>query len=349
MSNLFHHLLAAAWSFALVAGLFTLVAKLWLGRRLAKVTHPAQFDSPGVFIALVLPGLLPLVWLASGLLHLEESGALTEACCSMLALSHASWQEWVFGAGATALVGVQMTSLWRRWSPSHGAHATTSIPAAQARVRQICLGHPKLAELADRVRVVDCGAHVCAAVGLTDQRIEIAASLVERLDDDALEAALLHELAHVSVWDPARNFALLLSQVINPFSWLLARESSAWRFAREVVCDSYAVEMGAEPVSVADALLTAAKAVSNTTQGACRQVAGAFLCGSAVDALTARVNLLLNTRSDEHVFHDSRKKVPAIGSAFLAMGLILPHVLGAQVISFHCLLEETLNTLTFLF
>jgi hypothetical protein len=208
------------------------------------------------------------------------------------------------------------------------------------------------------VRVVDCGAHVCAAVGLLDQRIEIAASLVERLDDPALEAALLHEVAHISLWDPARSFVLLLAQVINPFSWVLSRESSAWRFAREVVCDSHAVESGAKPVSVADAIVTAARAASTAAHGACGKLAGTHLAGthlagthladSASDALAARVNLLLNETKLGHICQ-SPVKVPAIGSFVLAMGLILPHVLGARVISFHCLLEETLNTLTFLF
>lgn len=343
MSNLFHHLLAAAWSFALVAGILTLASKLWLRRRLDGLTHPAQFDSPAVYIALVVPGLLPVVWLVSGLLHLEESGALMEACCSVLALSEASWQQWVFGAGALALAAIQGFSLWKRWRPTHRTHQATSLEEASERVGRVCETHPELRSFAERVRVVDCGAHVCATVGLFNQRIEIAASLVERLDDPALEAALLHEVAHFSLHDPARGFLLLLSQIINPFSWALSKEASAWRFAREIVCDGHAVEYGARPVSVADAIVTAAKAASGTARGAC-----AHLCGTQMDALSARVNLLLAETKPEH-HCTSSVKVPAIGSVVLALGLVLPHLLGARVISFHCLLEETLNTLTFLF
>lgn len=343
MSNLLHHLLAAAWSFALVAGLLTLLAKWWLSRRLDRIEHPAQFDSPGVYIALVVPGLLPVVWLVSGLVHLEESGALMQACCSVLALSEASWQQWIFAAGALALIGVQARSLWKRWRPSHRVHRSTSAPDAARRVRKVCREHPQLRSFAQHIRVVDCGAHICAAVGIFDQRIEIASSLVERLDDAALEAALLHEVAHISVRDPARGFVLLLAQVINPFSRMLSREASAWRFAREIVCDGHAVDYGARRVSMADAIVTAAKAASKAPHGAC-----AHLCGVSTEALTARINLLLtDTRLD--FLGESSVKVPAIGSSVLAAGLILPHVMGARVISFHCVLEETLSTLTFLF
>jgi hypothetical protein len=349
MSNFFHHILAAAWSFALVAGVLTLTAKACLSRRLDRLAHPAQFDSTGVYIALIVPGLLPLVWLVSGLLHLDESGALTEACCSVLALADASWQQWVFGAGALVLAGAQGRSLWKRWRPIHRAHRTTSLAEAEARVRQTCEAHPRLAGFDGRIRVVDCGAHICATVGLFSQRIEIAASLVERFDADALEAALLHEVGHVSLHDPARGFVLLLSQVINPFSWVLSRESSAWRFAREIVCDEHAVDSGARPISVADAIVTATKAAAASPRGACAHSAGgAHLCGAPLDALSARINLLLSDTRPAHICQ-STIKVPAIGSVVLAAGLILPHLLGAQVISLHCLLEETLNTLTFLF
>lgn len=343
MTNFLHHLLAATWSFALVAGVLTLASKLWLRDLLARLKHPAEFDSPTVYLALVIPGLLPVVWLFSGLIHLSESGALMEACCSMLALAEASWQQWVLGSGALVLVAVQTFSLWKRWRPTHRVHQVTSFDEASERVRRICKWHRQLRPYGDRVHVVDCGAHVCATVGLFRQRIEIAASLVEQLDDRALEAALLHEAAHVSLHDPARSFFLLLSQIINPFSWALSKEASAWRFAREIVCDGHAVEHGALPVSVADAIVTAAKAVSGTETGAC-----AHLCGTQMDALSARVNLLLSGTRPVHVCGSS-VRVPAIGSAILGLGMILPHLMGARVISFHCLLEETLGTLTFLF
>lgn len=343
MSNLLHHLLAAAWSFALVAGVLTLVSKLWLRRRLNRLTHPAQFDSARVYMALVIPGLLPLIWLVSGLLHLEESGALTQVCCSVLALQGANWQQWVFGAGALLLAGIQGFSLWKRWRPAHRAHPATSVEQAAERVRRVSQQHPELNAVAERIRVVDCRSHVCATVGLFNQRIEVAASLVDCLDDPALEAALLHEVAHFSLYDPARGFFLLLSQIINPFSRVLSREASAWRFAREIVCDGHAVDQGAWPVSLADAIVTAAKAASNTRRGAC-----ANLCGTQTDALSARINLLLSDTQPRHICSSS-VKVPAIGSVMITVGLLLPHMLGARVISFHCLLEETLHTLTFLF
>ena len=343
MSNFIHHILAAAWSFALVAGLLTLASKLWLSRRLDEIEHPAEFDTPAAYIWLVVPGLLPVVWLVSGLIHLDESGALMQACCSVLAGSGASWQQWIFGAGAVALIGTQSCAIWRRWRPTAHAHQLSDVDEAATRVQSLCRNHPRLSGFTDDIRVVDCGASICATVGLFGRRIEIAEALVDRLDDPALEAALLHEVAHYSVHDPARSFVLLLSQIINPFAFVLSGEASAWRFSREIVCDGHAVDCGAEPVSVADAILTAARAHSTPSPAAC-----ARLCGGEPDALTARVNLLLNVEQPTHDC-SSTVKVPAIGTAILSLGLVLPHLMGARVISFHCLLEETLHTLTFLF
>ncbi|MGM0558134.1 MAG: M56 family metallopeptidase [Myxococcota bacterium] len=342
MSNFLHHILAAAWSFALVAGLLTVTARAVLHSRLDHIEHPAEFDTPLTYLALVIPGLLPLVWLGSGLVHLEESGALMEACCSILAISNTSWQHWVFASGATLLLAAQGLSLWRRWRPAHENHDPTSLARAIDRVDAIVTAHPQLLDYSDAIHVVDCDAHICATVGIVNQRVEVAASLVEQLDEDALEAALLHEVAHISLRDPARGFVLLISQILNPFSWLLSSEAAAWRFAREVVCDRHAVLFGARPVSVADAIVTTAKASSSAPRRAC-----AHLCG-ARDTIAARVNLLLSS-SDQSRRFSHAGSVPALGSLMLLAGLVLPHILGARVISFHCLLEETLSTLTFLF
>ena len=343
MSNLLHHIVASVWSFALVAGVLSLIAKVYLSRRLDRVKHPTEFDTPGVYIALAVPGLVPAAWLVSALMHLEETGALMEACCSVLLVSGALWHQWFFAAGALIVLGVQAVSLWKRWQPKHDSHAKSSSASKTRRVRKICENHPQLAELADRVRVVDCELHVCATVGLFDQRIEIAAGLVDRLDDAALEAALLHEAGHLSLRDPARGFVLMLSQILNPFSRLLSREASAWRFAREIACDGHAVDSGARPVSLADAIVTAAKANAASPKSACAQ-----LCGDDADGLSARVNLLLNGSTPEHVC-DNPLQTPVLGSALLAAALVLPHLINARLISFHCLLEESLATLTYLF
>ncbi len=338
MTNVLHNIVAAAWSFTVVAGLLSVLAKLWLSQRLSALDHPADFDRRPIFFALVLPGLLPLIWVASELTHLKDSGALVRACCSVLAVSGETWLEWVFGVGAVVLALVQAVSLGRRWRRTHRAHRATSNRACAERVARICAAHSELAERTCPVRVVDCQTHVCATMGLFDQRIEIAASLVDKLDDAALEAALLHEMAHAAVRDPARNVVLLVSQVLNPFAWILSPEVAAWRFAREIACDGMAVRWGAQPVSVAQAIITAARAISNVPRDAC-----AHMCGTQPDALSARVGLLLNDAAPSASDHAMRPR--AVGATVFVASAVVPHVLGVWILSFHCLIEQSLHKL----
>ncbi len=321
MTELVHNVLGAMWSFALMSALLTVMARWWLRRRLDRLRHPAEFDASAVYLALVVPGLMPAIWLASGLVHLELHGAAGLDHDPLVALLGARWHYLLLASGALVVVGAQLVSLWRRWRPSGHAHTPNSVGAASRRVDRMCREHSELAALAERVRVVDCGRHICATVGLLGQRVEIAASLVERLDDDALEAALLHEAAHFSLHDPTRSFLLLVSQIVNPFSWLMSTEVGAWRFAREVVCDAHAVACGAQPWSVAEAIVTAARAAVGARAAACAQ-----LCGARTDAVTARINLLLSKERPEHRCTNPAR-VNLLGAAVIAATLLLPHLL----------------------
>lgn len=337
MSNLVHQFTAAIWGFAFLSGVLTFAAKGWLGRRLDALEHPARFDRPGIYLALVGPGLIAGLWLVSSLMHLGATGSLSEACCQVFGYGAGSWQQWVFAVGALVVAGIQLHSLSQTWQFSHSSHRPSDRSDVVERVRGICQEHPRLSRLSERIRVVDCEAHVCATVGIFRPRIEIAASLVDRLDDAALESALLHEAAHVRLHDPNAGFALSVAQILNPFSSVLAPEASAWRFAREVECDRRAVDWGAQPVSVADALVTAARALSDSAAGAC-----ARLCGARTDALSARVKLLIHEALPEQQ-REAETVLPWVGIVVLAAGIFGPHLVDGWLISIHCFLEEILH------
>ena len=341
MSNLSHHLLAATWSFALAAALLTLLAKGWLRHRLGRMGHPMHFDTQGVYLLLLIPGVLPLVWLVSELAHLQEDDILGQACCALLALSSSTWLMHLFGLGALCLSVVQLRALRTRWNPSHTSHQLTKLDEASAKAKRVIQAHAHLRTFARHIHVVDCHAYVCAALGLVHPRIEIAASLVARLEDRALEAALLHECAHLERHDTRRAFCLFVAQVLNPFSWILAPELAAWRFAREVACDADAVSRGAWPTALAEAILSAARAATDKPVRPCMN-----LRGQGPSGLSMRVNLLLN--GSLNALASTHSSAPN-AALILLVASVGPHLTGAWLMHIHCQVEAQLHTLLTLF
>ncbi|MGM0577760.1 MAG: M56 family metallopeptidase [Myxococcota bacterium] len=345
MTGWTHDLLGAAWSYLFLAGALTLAARLWLRGRLARVTDPVDFDRPAVHAALVVPALLPLVWLASALVHVLDTGGMARACCDGLALGEPGWRQAAFGLGGGLLAVLVPLSLRRRWRSAHPAHAHLENHPAARRVRALCGAHPRLGPVADRVAVVGCAGLPCATRGYLRPRIEIAADLVARLDDRALEAALLHELSHLVRRDPLQVSLVLLAQAVNPFASLLSRPAEAWAFAREVHCDRHAVAHGLSPVAVAEALVTAARLRADhpAVQGtACA------LCDGDTRSLTARVELLLATDRGGRVVPERDQARESLSLLVVLSGaaLLVPHLIQAQALSLHCVLEHLLAALT---
>lgn len=328
MSEFLHHLLGAAWNFLILAGVLTVAFRAWLDHRLDRLEHPADFDAPDVVASLILPAFLPLAWLASSIVHLMEPGRVVDHCCTILTNPSAS--EAVFGTGIVMLLGVQLLSLRRKWHRSHSPHGAAH-GTERRRVQRICGEHPRLARAT--VRVVDCGRRTCLTRGLFRPWIEISAELSRQFDDDALQAALLHEAGHAATLDPLRSAIVLFAQILNPFGALLSRHVEAWRFGTEVARDFDAIRDGAQPLAMADALVTAAHCQVEVSVARCHLHGGR-------EALEARVHLLL---SGDAVSPRRRTGDFRWLTAALAVGLTLPHLLGARLFALHCLLERLLS------
>ena len=328
-----HAMVGAAWIYLAFAGLCTLGVKVGLRRRLRQIETPQAFDTPGVFAALVLATAFPLLWLMSAAFHIGNSG-LTRACCQWLFESNGDWRQIFFLTGAGLVVGYQIYALAKRWRARHGPHGSGRSAQVRDRVARVAEGDPGLEAFAERITVVDCADQICAVRGAFRPRIEIAADLVTRLDDEALRAALLHEAAHLRHRDPVRNFAAEFARVFNPFSPLLADEFRAWRFAREIGCDRAAVDAGARPVHLAEAIVTSARAATG------HQAADCQLCGGEASALESRVQLLLATGdTPDHRCPD--QGLQSFGWAAM-VALLVPHLLGAQLWQLHCWIEHLL-------
>lgn len=325
-----HAILGAAWIYLAFAGLCTLGAKVWLQRRLQSIESPQSFDTPGVFAALVLATVFPLLWLSSAAVHIGHT-EVTLACCQWLWESGSGLQKTIFITGGAALAAYHVYALVRRWRARHGSHESGQSRDARDRVSRVVGREAELP--ADRIRLVDCAEHICAVRGVLRPVIEIDTDLVEQFDDEALRAALLHEAAHLRHRDALRGFAGDVARVLNPFSRLLADEFRAWQFAREIGCDRAAVDAGARPLDLADAIVTSARASSGQSVADCR------LCGHG-SAIESRIQLLLASGdTPDHRCPD--QGLQSFGWA-AGVALLVPHLLGAQLWQLHCVIEWAL-------
>jgi beta-lactamase regulating signal transducer with metallopeptidase domain len=129
------------------------------------------------------------------------------------------------------------------------------------------------------------------AVGFLRPRILVSTDLVATLDDDALEAIVLHEYAHLQRFD---DWTRLLQRAVLAFAGLhpavrwISRQID---IEREMACDRLVVDRTGEPVAYARSLTAAAEVSSRMNGLTPTAVPGASMSGGG---LHARVTHLLS-------------------------------------------------------
>jgi beta-lactamase regulating signal transducer with metallopeptidase domain len=101
-------------------------------------------------------------------------------------------------------------------------------------------------------RVNDSGSLV-AVVGIFKPRIFVSKTVADLLNEDELEAAFAHELAHVRARDNLRHLLLNLTAV--PGLSQIALADSVWASASELAADERAIAQGASAVDLSSALV----------------------------------------------------------------------------------------------
>lgn len=270
---------------------------------------------------LVGSSLLPLAWLVSAGLHQSEARAVV-SCIFDHDAAALCLEPAFFAVLLSVLVVGCGVGVWRRNNalrlPKHRSSAMTR------RMEGLLATHPELSALRRRVELTDAPHFAIATVGLLHQRVVVGAAFAAGLNDAALAAALGHEAEHVRARDPLRYFLLELALALNPAgAWLLRPHASRWLAAREAHCDREAVTQGAGPLSLADALLLAARPQSGL----------AALGAGDVASLRLRVNLLMAfaERKPELCCHRGPSAF-AVGSCLVALALLLPHHLGTAAL-----------------
>ncbi len=316
MKELVFPVVAFLFLFLLVIPAATLVSKglLSLLRRRAPT---AAFGSAVPYLLVVVPTFAPIAWFLSA--ALRDAGSPLAACL----WDHGSvdCHDSLLFAGVLG-VALTVSGLRNLTSVRRAQRVAVAEPQAFSRIARICAAHPTLARHGRIVHVVTGAEQVLCTRGLVRPRIEIDVRLLRLLGDDALEAALLHEVEHVRGLDPLRYAMAAAALTLNPLAKLLRPELEAWRFGREAACDRASVGGGGNALALAFALVKAAGDRS-------RPGPVAALNASGIERVKARIALLLEYTERLPAHHCPRWSSNAVAMLFVALILAFPRAWGA--------------------
>jgi beta-lactamase regulating signal transducer with metallopeptidase domain len=149
------------------------------------------------------------------------------------------------------------------------------------------------------------------ALGFFRAAIVLPASLVEQLRADAVDAIVIHEVAHLRRYDVWTNALARIAQAlvaVNPAAWFVMRRLS---MEREIACDDWVVARTGSGDAFAQTLLTMA-----SRAGGRLPLAAASVFGSR-NSVVVRIERLLDSRPRR-----LRLSPPALGGAVTILALI---------------------------
>jgi hypothetical protein len=262
---------------------------------------------------------LPLAWFFSAGLHQVESGESVLACLFVHDAATLCYDSGLFALALGAVVATRSLRVIRGSAGAHAAEAATNV--LRGRLERILESQPVLRPLRGRVVPTGAAGFSIGTFGWFRPRVFVGTSFASRLTDDMLAGALGHEAAHVRSLDPLRYLVLELALAVNPVGrFLLEPHARRWYSAREVHCDREAVIRGCRPLSLADAIVRAAR------PGALEFVP---LGAPDMRALELRIGLLL-AFAEQRPARCCRlgpSALPTAG-ALLLLALLLPHGAG---------------------
>jgi len=281
--NLLHGLVAVAW----VVGVAQVAAPL-SASTLARLWQ-LGLGLPVLVLALHGLGLLP-----PAQLQLFRVQHLTQALRDL----HPAGQL-ILGLlplGSAALFGVQeLWPLWRRRSgPLHAPELDDPrLHAALARLqpRLVAAGLQRRPLV---LHALDTAAPVAAIQGLWMPRLVVSRGLLDRLDDQELDATLAHELAHL---ESGGNRTLAVIWVLRAVQATSPTALVAFRLLceqRELACDAWATRVTGDAAALASALLKVQRQPVLAPPGRVARAREVVLQRADVAATRVRVRALLD-------------------------------------------------------
>ena len=335
MNELFFPVIGDMLVFFVVVPLLTLAARSVVALLPVSGSRVAAQESPWRFLLVVGPTLGPLVWLISASIHQSEEGAPLAACVVDHLGGELCRDVVIFGLILFSILGYGVVRRARRdrRATRDPVMVAADWTAATARVRDICQQNLTLAGFAARIRVVEQGLAPACTRGLFHPRVELDAALVMRLDDDELEATLLHEVEHAHARDPLRFFVAHVALTINPLGRILSSELARYHFAREALCDKRAVQRGADPLALARSIVSVA-----APTGAPASVPA--LGGHGIGGIRLRVQLLFGYAARWPGPAQRRTPIGVV-TTLITLVAVAPHLMGAGPLDvFHHSIER---------
>jgi Zn-dependent protease with chaperone function len=143
------------------------------------------------------------------------------------------------------------------------------------------------------VKVSEDARVIAFTYGVSRPVVCISSGAIELLGAEALTALLAHELSHVRKRD---NFSIVIAMFVRDFLWFLPITHyllSVFMREKEFAADDYAAELTGQPLAVADAIVSVAKALN-----ASRNLSPAYAMFYTGDAsVKARINRLISDNS----------------------------------------------------
>lgn len=330
-------ILGAAFVFAVVLPLSAIIARLTLSlleRRVGGSLHGLNAR----FIVLVGSSMVPLAWFLSAGLHQVEEGNSGVACLSAHVLSKPCLEPGLFAA----MLALVLAACWikpLRALTTHSASNSPSALALRSRLGRLIEERSELKWLSRRIRVTDEMGFALATGGLFKPTIVIGTTFASKLDDASLLAAVGHEAEHVRSRDPLRYLLVRLALSANPLGgWLLAAHAARWLRSREAHCDREAVIQGAAPLSLAEAIVQAARPTAE------------LVALGAPDATILKFRIgLLCAFAEVPPVRCCQRGLPAFATtlSLLVLPLLLPHQVGAAALDvLHTRAEQSLTFFT---
>lgn len=334
MSEAVFPLVGAAFVMLFVLPSFALLAKglLLVLERRAPMGHLGLR-----YLVMTGSSILPLAWFLSAGLHQVESSELVLACL----LDHHT-AELCFEPGFFVLTLGFIVAMYglRALSPSQQPQrlSPSDEQTITGRIARMLALRPELDGLLSRIDVSGDPDLTIETYGYRKPRIRLGMNFASRLSDPMLAAALAHESEHARALDPLRYFLLRVAVAVNPFGGFLIKPHAArWHIARETQCDREAVIRGAAPLSLAEAIVHAARPCTPAVA----------LGTSNVNVLRLRTGMLIAFAEHKPT---RRGRIPSsavfVGALLLLFTLLLPHNAGTAALDvLHTTAEQALTHL----
>lgn len=219
------------------------------------------------YLLLTGSSVLPLTWFVSAGLHQAESGKSVIACLFDHDAAAVCFEPAFFVLTLALFVFWSTLTLLREF-PRMRLATPELADALRARIEQLVRARPELKALRGRIRVTDEASIALITHGFVRPCVYVGVGFAQSVSEETLASALGHEAEHVRSFDPLRYLILRLALAVNPLGRLLLQpHATRWLSSREAHCDREAVLQGAEPLALADAIVTAARPSSPVALG----------------------------------------------------------------------------------